>query len=48
MYGGINIPHEIAAIETSMNLAKFFVFEARRNELKMNFEEANKVIIENF
>ena len=41
MFEGINIPHDIRAIETSLNLAKFFVFEARRNELKMNFDEAN-------
>ena len=44
-YEGVNIPHDIRAIEASLNLANFFVFEARRSELKMTFEEATKVLI---
>ncbi len=45
---GHNFTHDPAAIELSVELSNFFVFEARRSPLRYDFDELNMKVIQNY
>lgn len=45
---GYNFSHDMDAIELSVQLSNFFVFEARRSKLRYDFDELNRNVIQNY